>query len=275
MSSLALILGGTGFLGHAVARRLAAEHNVVTTYQRQPRAGVAWRQERWSWPEEDLRPLVERWRPDLVLVAASLARGARPPSELVAGFSALAAACGTRRVLYVSSDAVFGGDRGRYREEDLARPATDYGRRQLLAEGVLSGDLADLCVVRSSYLYGHSDGELDRRLAETRRRLAGGETVELFADAYRSPIPVSAAAAAIAVLAATSVAGVVHLPGPRLSVLEFQRQALEALGAAVDRLRPARRPPLQPWDTSLAGDRCTALTGIPEIPVGEGMGNSI
>lgn len=267
-----VVLGGSGFLGRAVAERLAIEHSVTATF-----AASSGRDTgplvRWRWPDDRLGPLLDRLRVELVVIAAALARASGP--GVAAGheqaFAEIASACRGRRVVYVSSDAVFAGDRGRYREQDAPRPVTPYGARQLRSEQLLAGEIADLCIVRTSYLYGHSAGELDSRLSATRARLGRGECVELYGDVFKSPVPVGVAAAAIAALAPTALRGVVHLPGPRVSVWQFQRDALAVLGAPVERLLATPAPTDQPRDTSLDGGRCTALTGLAEVPIAEGM----
>lgn len=119
----------------------------------------------------------------------------------------LCAALGSRLV-YLSTDYVFSGDRGNYREHDPVHPVNKYAWSKLGGE----------CCVR---MY-------DRSLI---LRTSFGPNVfpypKAFSDQWTSRESVSAIAEKIAALLRRedfeSISGVLHLGGPRRTVLEYAR----------------------------------------------------
>jgi dTDP-4-dehydrorhamnose reductase len=58
------------------------------------------------------------------------------------------------KIIYLSTDYVFEGNRGSYTESDLALPLTEYGRSKLNAEKeCLAGSATDIFILRMSALY--------------------------------------------------------------------------------------------------------------------------
>ncbi|OGX44382.1 MAG: hypothetical protein A3I71_01615 [Omnitrophica WOR_2 bacterium RIFCSPLOWO2_02_FULL_63_16] len=55
--------------------------------------------------------------------------------------------------IFCSSDLVFAGDRGDYREEDPREPTTEYGRQKKAVEDVLLGERRPWLILRLSKLY--------------------------------------------------------------------------------------------------------------------------
>lgn len=147
-----------------------------------------------------------------------------------------------KRVIYISSDAVFDGRKGMYSERDLPSPHTLYGRNKLLCESIVRASIPNHCIVRTSYIYGHSLGLLDPRLAHAQLLLQAGQVFERFDDMYKSPIEVSQLADAIIALGRISYCGVIHVAGERLSVYDFYRRALQTLGEDCQAIRPVRIP---------------------------------
>src|SRR5262249_42736118 len=103
-------------------------------------------------------------RPDVVLHAAALSRVAdcqRDPARAhrvnVAGSATLAALADAARARFVqvSTDLVFDGARGGYREDDPPSPVSVYGRSKADAEAPALA-LARGAVARISLLYGPS-----------------------------------------------------------------------------------------------------------------------
>ena len=76
-----------------------------------------------------------------------------------------------KRVIYLSSDAVFDGKTGGYRESATKSPVTSYGRNKANIEDILMTHSTDYCIVRPSYIFGCSSGRLDSRLTVARQSL--------------------------------------------------------------------------------------------------------
>lgn len=251
-----LVVGGTGLLGRAVCERIDGAVGVSR------RAGFDFFTEA---AVEHLREIA----PKRVVVAATVEQSAVPRPAYDAAVERFVDACQGRRLVYVSSDAVFGGEDGGYSPSAEPTPVDEYGRRLTAFESAVD-PLDDAVVLRPSYLY--SDDPLDPRLAAVVDALADGGTYERFEDVYRSPAHVADVAEAVATLATGRATGTLHVPGPRLSVYEFHQQALNALGFDADGLVPTHVPPdaKVARDRSLVAPRFASVTGV-EIgpPAGE------
>ena len=217
-------------------------------------------------------------RPEVVLHAAALARVADchcDPSRAhwinvaaSATLAELAAAIGARFV-QVSTDLVFDGQRGGYREEDAPSPVSVYGKSKADAEAAVL-KMPRSAVARLSLLYGPSLNGRPSFFDEQAAALRGGRPVTLFADEWRTPLDLPTAARALMALAKSDCTGVLHIGGPeRLSRLEMGQRLAEALGADEAGLLAATRtqapaPEPRPRDTSLASSRWRSL--FPEVP---------
>ncbi|RLI97676.1 MAG: SDR family NAD(P)-dependent oxidoreductase, partial [Candidatus Aenigmatarchaeota archaeon] len=56
--------------------------------------------------------------------------------------------------LYLSTDYVFDGEKGNYREEDIPNPINFYGLTKLVAEEIIRSSIDKHIVVRTSAIYG-------------------------------------------------------------------------------------------------------------------------
>jgi dTDP-4-dehydrorhamnose reductase len=108
------------------------------------------------------------------------------------------------RLVYVSTDYVFDGERGRYKEDDPVHPVNKYAWSKLGGECALRM-LDNSLIIRTSF----------------------GPNVfpfpKAFTDQWTSRVCVREAAAKIVSLLETGATGVVHVGGPRRSVYEYAR----------------------------------------------------
>ena len=65
------------------------------------------------------------------------------------------------KLIYVSTDYVFDGERGRYREEEPTTPINYYGKSKLAGELFIQDILDDYLIARTSVLYGWSPSRLN------------------------------------------------------------------------------------------------------------------
>lgn len=145
------------------------------------------------------------------------------------------------RIVLLSTDYVFDGERGGYRPDDLPGPRTWYGRSKRLAEVALLEAGGGHKVVRSGGVLGRGAHFLDWLL----RELASSREVRLFDDCFGSPTPAELLAGCVADLLCCYDQvpdEVLHLVGDRrMSRLELGRLVAGLLGIAGDRLVPEGR----------------------------------
>lgn len=264
--------GASGFLGRCIAGRLAPEGRVAFTHCRTPcfPASV-----RYDFFRDDIAAIVDGVGAAVVIFAASVERG--PSDDVRSSMERFLRACRARRIVYLSSDGVFDGEKGCYTEQDTPAPRTPYGRNLLLCETLIRERCSDHCIVRPSYIYGFSAGQLDRRLARTRDLLTRGQEVRLYDDMYKSPLGVDQVAEAVIRLAASGFKGVVHVAGIRLSVFEFHHQAMEAMGIDPAEMKRCSMPVAAEMlrDTSMDGSLWQKLTDMRPHSIGQTLSSSV
>jgi dTDP-4-dehydrorhamnose reductase len=163
------------------------------------------------------------------------------------------------RLVHLSTDLVFDGRRGRYREDDAPAPVNDYGRSKAEAEARVARTHPEAVLARTSLLYGGAEPGPQELLAREHSRF--------FVDEVRSPVQVVDLANALLELLALDVSGPLHLGGADdLSRFDFA----VLLGADPERLERAHTTPDRAADVTLDSSRAagllhTRLRGVREV----------
>src|SRR5262245_42782119 len=168
---------------------------------------------------------------------------------------------------FFSTDLVFDGRKGHYVETDPIHPGSVYGETKAEAERLVLENPGHT-VLRLSLNAGVSPSG-DRSFTEQMRRAwERGETLNLFRDEYRSPLPAIVTARAVWELARLNQPGLYHLAGSeRLSRWEigqlFARRWPQAIAritaGSVKDFPGSPRPP----DTSLDCAKIAARLSFP------------
>ena len=123
--------------------------------------------------------------------------------------------------IFFSTDLVFDGRQGNYDESAAASPLSVYGKSKVDAERFVLANPKHT-VVRTSLNFGQSLTGNRAFNEQMRAAVERGETLNLFIDEYRCPIPAEVTARAIWELAAQDKPGLYHLTGSeRLSRWEI------------------------------------------------------
>ena len=146
-----LIFGGDGMLGHQLWESWHARHDVWVTLRKDGPA-YATRSEAFrarSLPGVDVRRLgdvvdaIAMVRPDAVINAVGIVKQRPSAKEYVPSIEvnalhphqlARVSAAANARMVHLSTDCVFSGDKGGYVESDRPDPVDLYGRSKLLGE---------------------------------------------------------------------------------------------------------------------------------------------
>ncbi|OGK11496.1 hypothetical protein A2768_00025 [Candidatus Roizmanbacteria bacterium RIFCSPHIGHO2_01_FULL_37_16] len=89
------------------------------------------------------------------------------------------------KLLFISSDYVFSGNRGKYRENDLRNPTTFYGYTKKLAEEILENSQVDFKILRTSSVVGKKSKFVQWFLTQTKIN-----SFSLYSNVYSSPTPI-------------------------------------------------------------------------------------
>jgi dTDP-4-dehydrorhamnose reductase len=277
-----LLTGASGQLGGYLLRECRARGESV----------VAWsghrRGELFGYP---LRPVdladadavataFDEARPDVVVHGAALATVSacqREPSraeQINAHGSALLTELAEQakvRLLHISTDMVFDGERGGYREDDAVAPLSVYGRTKAAGERGVLACLRNL-VVRVSLLFGPTLIGRPSFFDEQMSALREGRPIALFHDEWRTPLSLLVAARGLLALATSDAVGLIHIGGPeRLSRLEMGQRLATFLHydpapivSATRLSAPAAEP--RPRDLSLDSSRWRRLASLQPWP---------
>ncbi|MFO0892243.1 MAG: SDR family oxidoreductase [Isosphaeraceae bacterium] len=271
-----VVTGSTGQLGHYLVDTLLKEQgHLVFPWGRKPAP------DRWGIPARPVeltetgsieRALLEA-DPELIVHAAAVSSADsvhRDPEGSwavnVGATRSLVRWCRERgrRLLFTSTDMVFDGERGWYREQDEPAPVLAYGRTKVEAEAAVA-ELDDGLVARISLLFGPSISSVPAYYDRAMAALRSGQSLAFFEDEFRTPLDYATAAAALVRLARSRIRGVVHLGGrERLSRFELMRRAAVAEGVDPSLVTANRRSDAsfaepRPRDLSLDTSRLEQL----------------
>jgi dTDP-4-dehydrorhamnose reductase len=183
-----LVTGSSGFVGSMVLRHLEERHE-VTGVDLVPAVGSGRYLCDLSDPEAVAR-LARQVAPELIVHAAGNKDIGFCQSHPEDAFringdtigNVARTFAGRSRVLYISTDYVFAGERGGYREGDLPDSPIVYGKSKYQGELELTG-IDRVVTFRMSALYDLT-ASFPRFLLE---RLSRGEAVDCFSDVHYSP----------------------------------------------------------------------------------------
>jgi len=228
------VTGASGYLGSELLRRTDAVGSSSADVDIRDAAAVG--------------ALFDRVRPDAVIHTA-YRRDDR--ATTFDGAVNVAAAAAGARLVHLSTDVVFDGEKGApYVEDDEPSPLTAYGRAKADAERAVLTMHRGALVVRTSLIYGGAQ-------PGPQERLAADPDASFFTDEVRCPIQVGDLADALIELAATGLSGVLHVAGAdRLSRHEF---AELLAGRAVRAASMADSGVVRPRDCTLAIERARGL----------------
>jgi dTDP-4-dehydrorhamnose reductase len=256
-----LVTGASGLLGANLLLAARASHQLIAVSHRQPihLHGAECLQADLAEPGT-ARELLRAHRPQAVIHCAALTDvdvceehpelAERLNAELPGRIADACVATGTR-LIHISTDAVFGGEKGGYSEGDVAQPVNAYGASKLRGEqAVLSANPSAL-VIRTNIFGWNAQPKLS--LSEWfLDRLRRGERCTGFTDVSVSPLAADDLAARILQLFPMPVTGVLHVAGSEaVTKYEFGRRVAEAFSLSPDLIVPgsvdasplrARRP---------------------------------
>jgi dTDP-4-dehydrorhamnose reductase len=241
------LFGASGLLGQDLVRELAAEQ---LTSLSSKGADLRYR--------ERLRQAIRESRPDWIILSAAYTDvdGCESNRDLAFAVNcegaihvAEAAREAGSRLLFLSTDYVFDGTkRTPYEVSDTRNPTSVYGESKTRAEERLLEILPEVCIARTSWLFGHGGKCFPAtilKLAATRSELS------VVNDQRGSPTFTVDLASALAQLCRASAEGIVHVTGSgNCTWYEFASEILRQSGSptavkpvtTAEFPRPAKRP---------------------------------
>lgn len=244
---LVLITGAHGFLGQHVVRLFLEESKcdlILTAREKETLfADIASEPRVMEYRPLDIavhasvKDVITKMRPDVIVNCAAFVRVDEAETKReaawranVSGVEYLAEAARKvdARIVHVSSDMVFDGQRAPYTEGDAPHPINYYGRTKLASENVLRTSGTQHTIFRTCLLYGAAERATSNYALSVALSLEARKPVYAATDIVSTPTLVDDLALAIVRATERKRFGIYHLAGPEmLPRYEFAQKIAE------------------------------------------------
>ena len=222
-----MVIGAAGLLGQYLCDEATERGlDVMATYNRTRPGGVSYPLEQLDITDQEaVFASIREAEPDMVFLPSALTGVdycETHPQEAWAvnaeGTFNVATACkaAKARLLYVSTDYVFNGEKGeRYYEFDTPDPPSVYAQTKLEGERITLDADNHNCVARVAVLYGWNRvSDKTNFVTWALTNLRQGKEVRLFGDQRVSPTYVPNLAKVLITMAEGNAMGIYHTAGP-------------------------------------------------------------
>ena len=276
-----LVTGGSGLMGSKVAELgLQKGYEVFTGYaHHRPLHGVAVKIDLRN--DSSVVEAVKAVRPDVIIHTAALTDVDQCETDRDLAYRMNAQATRTLAeaarevgafILYTSTDYVFDGSRGMYKEEDATDPVNYYGYSKLQGESYCDA------VARTCVIYGSrpASGKVNFALWIL-ERLRKEEALKVVTDQYITPTLNTNLALMVLELAVHKLEGLYHLAGAtRISRYDFAVELARNFGLGEDLIIKSRMSEMKwaarrPADSSLDTSKATFCLNAKPWSIEEAM----
>lgn len=287
-----LITGANGFLGYYIAEQLLAKkYSVIATGKGECRLPFT-HDLNFQWVTMDftdpfsIHDVFEKIKPDVVIHSGAMSKPDECEKDQMKAY--LVNVEGTVQLLinsedlksffvFLSTDFVFDGERGMYKEEDAVGPVNYYGRTKLEAEEAVKEYEHDWAIVRTVLVYGKNHSGHSNILKIVREKLEKGEEYSVFDDQVRTPTYVEDLAKGIVSIIEKKATGVFHLSGKDvLTPYQMTIKTAEHLNldsSIIKKVTAANfnQPAKRPLKTGFIIDKAREKLGYEPISFEEGL----
>jgi len=287
-----LITGANGFLGYYLVEQLLNKnYEVIATGRGQSRLPFS-KHKNFHYEEMDftdpfsIHDVFEKIKPEVVVHAGAMSKPDECELDQMKAY--LVNVEGTVQLLinaediksffiFLSTDFVFDGERGMYKENDTPSPVNYYGRTKLEAEEAVKEYEFDWAIVRTVLVYGINHSGHNNILKIVKEKLEKGEEYNIVDDQVRTPTYVEDLATGIVTIIEKKATGVFHLSGKDMLTpyqmaiktaehLNLDSSVLKKVTAA-SFSQPARRP----LKTGFVIDKARKELGYEPLSFEEGL----
>jgi len=263
-----LVTGGSGLLGSKILKAAEDGYEVISTHHTRSLFPDSIKLDITE--KSEVFHVVQRFKPSTVIHTAAETNVDRCETDRAlawkvnaVGTRNVAEACGKvgAKLVFVSTDYVFDGERGLYVEEDKPNPVNYYGLSKLKGEEALIEHCRDYVIARASVLYGWHPWKTNFAtwvIASLRR----GNKIEVVDDHYNSPTFADNLTEVLLEMVEKDLSGTYHTAGDeRISRYEFALKAAQTFGLDASLIEPTKMSELRAWvakrpkDSSLCIDK--------------------
>jgi dTDP-4-dehydrorhamnose reductase len=279
-----LVTGASGLLGNwvvALARNswhVTPTDIVESSLQNAVKADIS--------DAESVRLLFEKAKPELVIHTASETNVDRCETERehawkinVVGTRNIAEACLKipAKLIYISTDYVFDGEKSLYCEDDTPNPIDFYGLTKLEGERQAVRHCPKAVVLRTSVLYGAHPTKKDFATWVI-SNLRQNQEIRVVDDHFNTPTLAENLAKMALEVGTKNLQGLFHTSGcERISRYEFSRKIANAFDLDSNLVKPIKMSDLKAWiakrpkDSSLSTAKIQCELETKPLSINEGL----
>ena len=157
-------------------------------------------------------------------------------------------------IIHLSTDFVFDGESGSYKEDDLPNPISYYGLSKCVSEKWLQSSILKGTIIRTIIVYGIADNMSRSNIVLwAKDALEKGQKINVVDDQFRSPTLAEDLADGCIRVAMKEATGIYHISGKEtMSILELVHKVADFYGLDKSLVKPvksatlnqpAKRPP--------------------------------
>ncbi|GAB4421263.1 MAG: dTDP-4-dehydrorhamnose reductase [Bacteroidia bacterium] len=229
MNTSILLTGSNGLLGQKIVSLLAGrpDTTLIATARGDNRHPL---RTGYIYEDADLteatrwQALFETYRPDVLIHTAAMTLVDVCEDDHVGcdainvdAVATLVALCRQydTHLVHISTDFVFDGAAGPYRESDVPNPVNYYGLSKLRAEQLILDSGLPAAILRTILLYGATPAMSRSNIVLwVKSSLEAGKSIQIVNDQWRSPTLAEDLAAASVLAADQRARGIYHISGP-------------------------------------------------------------
>jgi dTDP-4-dehydrorhamnose reductase len=287
-----LITGGNGFLGHYLTEHLLDKGiSVIATGKGDCRLPFSdhhlFHYQTLDFTDASaVQTIIDSYSPDVIVHCGAISK----PDECeqhkniadkvnVEGTAHLLKSAENKKVffIFISTDFIFDGKEGMYKEEDPGNPVNYYGLTKLRAEEQVKQYKYEWSIVRTVLVYGKPLTGRGNILTLVKEKLERGEEYNVFNDQVRTPTYVEDLAKGIVTIIEKRATGVFHLSGKDvLTPYQIACHVSDYLGldkSLIKKVTAATfsQPALRPAKTGFVLDKAIKILDYNPISFEEGL----
>jgi dTDP-4-dehydrorhamnose reductase len=270
-----LVIGGGGQVGSKIIEQSREYHEIYATYLTRPpplSASKIFLADKTD--KNSIQSLVKKIKPDVVIDTAALhnvdyCETNKEQSHIVnvEGTKNVAEACNAIgiKMVFVSTDYIFNGKSGHYKETDAPSPINFYGQSKLDGENAIKKICKNYCIARTSVIYSWDPTQSAQTTSGkplnfamwAYEKLGKKEQLNIVNDQYCSPTIADHLAQTLLKICEKDVSGLYHVAGKtRINRYDFILKIAEKMGYDPTLIQPANSSSLKqkaerPMDSSL------------------------
>lgn len=270
-----IITGSNGLLGQSLLALLLKEKETYQVFGFSRGENRSGREDYNYVPidltkKENLKNTIRKIQPDFIINTAAMTQVDDCETnkqacdilniEVVKWLAEVSEEIGTH-IIHLSTDFIFDGEKGFYKETDAANPLSYYGVSKLKSEEVLLKSKIDYTILRTILVYGKVFSMSRSNIVLwVKSMLEQGKEIPIVNDQFRTPTYVKDLAIACKIAMDKKATGIYHISSSELlSVFEITQQIAEVFNLDKSLIKPissttlnqtAKRPPKTGFDLS-------------------------